>query len=327
MKTSTFQLFLLLTSLLSACAQPPAASQAEVHPAALTAENRHPLYLSRDRGASWQELGQELPKEVNASFLDTIRGELVVATDNGGIFLSEKNMAKWKQIGQGLPGQKINALHISNGVIYAGVYSQGIFASKDLGESWINLNANLKDLRVQSICRWKGKLFIGTDSNICRWSEIEERWEILYEGVQVVSLEIYNNQLLAGTHLGTLLSDHQGEKWYFIHQAGSPHYTHVVDGNIVEMLVSGLLFISNNGGLSWYAVDYAPRAGTYVYEVVAIPGAWLMSNNYGIFRSRDGGIHWEHVFKTEAMGFLDLLAVGDVVIGGTREWDEYRKRE
>ena len=74
-------------------------------------------------------------------------------------------------------------------------------------------------------------------------------------------------------------------------------------------------------------VDYQPREGSYVYEIVQVGPIQLMSNNYGIHRSEDQGQSWNLVCPTEAMAFFDLVPVGQEVYGVTRAWDEFRKRE
>jgi hypothetical protein len=61
-----------------------------------------------------------------------------------------------------------------------------------------------------------------------------------------------------------------------------------------------------------------------VYEVVGAGSHLVASNNYGIHRSEDGGERWRHVYKTEALVFVDLVAMNGVIYGGTREWRETR---
>lgn len=292
----------------------------------ITAEERSPLYLSKDNGTSWEPFATEIPKDVNVSFFDTAYGEIVLATDNKGIFISENKRTSWKQISSTLPSPKINSLHVFDSTIYTGVFQYGIYVSENLGGAWHNINAQINDLSVQSICTLDGQLFIGTDSGLSRWSAEKREWEVLLEGLQVVSIERWQDKLVAGSTSGTLISDNQGQNWRIVHEMGALHYTHVVRGNLVEMLISGDLYISRDGGILWESSPYHPNHGTYVYEVIATPRSWLMSNNYGIFRSENSGLSWEHIVKIESMGFFDFICIGDEIIGGTRVWDEFRKK-
>ena len=287
---------------------------------------RSPLYVSRDFGTSWEEAHANLPMDTEVSFLERIGNELVLATDNKGIFRSVDNRKSWEQIGDGLPGRKINALHIAEAEnrIWISVYREGIFEWHDQNKRWINLSYQLSDKRVQSILKIGERLFIGTDTGIFKLEKEQKKWIPLFENVQVLSLEYLQGRIIAGTHRGSLLSEDEGANWRWIHEEGAVHYTHLIDDTIFEMCISGELYFSTDFGTNWSKASYGPRSGSYVYEVVAIGDYLLLSNNYGIHRSVDNGLHWQHIYPTEAMGFFDFIVVNGLLYGGTRGWDEYR---
>ena len=133
--------------------------------------------------------------------------------------------------------------------------------------------------------------------------------------------------MVAGTSQGTTISKNNGNHWEWIRKEGSVHYTHNIGKRIIELALNGDVVYSDDWGENWNPTQYEPRKGSYVYEIIECGEYQLMSNNYGIHRSSDNGKTWEHIFQTESMAFFDLISIGDKIYGGTRGWDEYRKRK
>lgn len=287
---------------------------------------RNPLLVSNDFGQTWLNASQGLPNDLQVSFLEKIGDEIIIATDNAALFISAENVSKWTQIGIDLPGRKINSLHIADEIIYAGVFKKGIFRSSDKGRSWQSLNYNLQNLSVQSIWVYDNELYAGTDIGISKYNPVLNSWQSLSIQAQVLSIYDFDNRLIAGTSKGTALSTDKGESWNWIRKEGAVHYTHNIGKRIAELSINGDLHFSDTWGKDWTAVQYAPREWSYIYEIITINDFYLLSNNYGIHRSIDEGKTWELIYQTEQMGFFDLLVKGNQIYGGTRVWDEFRKR-
>lgn len=288
---------------------------------------RSPLLLSKDFGQSWIDASYNLPPDIQVSFLEAKGNEIVLASDNKGLFLSSKNKTHWSSIGASLPNEKIIALHLSDETIYVGVYRAGIFQSTDEGVSWQALSDNLPNQNIQAILSFEHTLFVGTDVGIFRRSSDEESWQSVFSNAQVLSIYAFDGKLVAGTSQGTLISRDKGGTWEWIHKEGAVHYTHNVGKRIIELHLTGDLYFSDDWGENWFEQFYQPRNRSYIYEIVEVGNYLVMSNNYGIHRSPNKGFSWELIYPTEAMGFFDFLVVGDTIYGGTREWDEYRKRK
>ncbi len=289
--------------------------------------SRNPLLISTDFGKTWDNASGDLPKEIQVSFLEKKGKEIVMATDNLGIFISSQNRTQWTKIGKSLPTQKINSLHISGKTIFIGAYQNGIFSSDDNGGTWNNLTYNLPNLNVQSIWKLNNDLFAGTDEGIFKLLENEKKWHPTSVKAQTLSIYAFEEKLIAGTSQGTLISKNLGKDWNWIRQEGAVHYTHNIGKRIYELVLNGDLIYSDDWGQNWNESIYAPRSGSYVYEIAKVENYLMISNNYGIHRSIDDGQTWEHIFKTEAMGFFDFLVFENEIYGGTRAWDEYRKRK
>ena len=290
-------------------------------------EERAPLLMSIDFGETWTPIAKGLPSDTQVSFLALSGSEMVLASDNKGIFISQDNLSKWTSIGKDLPNSKINALYVSDQKIYVGIYQAGIYVTMDEGKSWQSLNHNLSNLNVQSILRYNQQLLVGTDFGLFMLANHANTWQATNLSTQVLSIYEYNDKLVAGTSQGTALSQDGGLSWEWIRQKGAVHYTQYINQRIVELALNGDVIYSDDWGENWNETQYQPRTGSYVYEIIQVGDYQIMSNNYGIHRSRDQGKSWAHIFETESMAFFDLIAIGNTIYGGTRAWDEYRKRK
>lgn len=329
------KLILLLISFLtfSNCRTSPTSRASEVKtPIPLSVNlpkeiKRSPIYTSMDFGKTWNPIGKNLPKKTQVTFMKILGNEMVIASDNEGVLLSSNNKMNWNFISKDLPNKKINALHIFENEILVGVYRKGVFSTKDQGKTWANLNFDLPNLSLQAIFKNENIFLVGGDEGIFKFDSKKNKWIEKFGGAQVLSFNFYNKKIVAGTSMGILLSEDDGESWSWVHQDGALHYTEIIDGKIYGMYVHGDFFISEDWGKKWYEVSYFPRQGSYIYDVAKLGNKLVLSNNYGIHQSSDGGMSWNLVYPTEEMGFFEFVVEGDILYGGTRSWGEYRKRK
>ena len=289
--------------------------------------DRPPLLISKDFGKTWTSVSEGLPNDLQVTFLEAIGNEIIIASDNKGLYLSSENRTKWKAIGTMLPNPKINALHVAKGTLYVGIYRKGIYKSDDGGETWMAINYDLPNLNVQAILKNAQELSIGTDEGIFTLAPNAKTWKGTSVKAQILSLYDYEDNLVAGTSQGTVLSKDGGQTWDWIRREGAVHYTHNIKNRIVELAINGDLVYSDDWGSTWVNTVYEPRHASYIYEIIQHRPYLLLSNNYGIHRSIDNGQTWKLIYETEVMGFFDFLLIDDVLYGGTRIWDEYRGRK
>lgn len=287
---------------------------------------RYPVYTSSDQGQSWLPLKLNLPKNTQVSFLKDFGNEILIATDNNGLFITTENQSNSLHISADLPDQKINALHVFGNQIYIGVYRQGIFLTENNGKNWTNLNKDLPNLRVQGILKNGDDLIVGTDIGIYK-STKGGAWETTFSDHQIVSLNKANGKIIAGASQGTILSNDEGNTWEWIHQDGAAHSTEIINEEIIIMNVSGDFFRSKDWGKTWDNIFYRLRGQSYIYDVVQSGTSRIFSNNYGIHRSENGGTNWNLIYPREDLAFFDLLIKDNIIYGGTRTWNEWRRRK
>jgi hypothetical protein len=241
-----------------------------------------------------------------------------MGSDNHGVFYLVAGEPSWKRIGGGLPSQKVTALTVDGGTIYAAVYQEGVYASTDRGGCWTSLNLDLPNKRVKALAVCDGKLFAGTDVGIYELQAEVSTWANRFSGAQVVSLNRTGGYLVAGTSAGTLRSLDGGGTWAWTHREGAAHNTAILGSLSVVMNISSGLFLSGDRGATWAEAPYEPRGGSYIYDVERIDNVLVMSNNYGVFQSKDEGKSWVLVHETSGGFFFDLLADHGVLFGAKR---------
>ncbi len=295
--------------------------------ASISDRHRSPVFVSYDQGRRWQSVGAGVLPPAQASFLRRLGGQIVLATDDAGLFMSELPAASWLQIGAALPGRKISALEVSGNEIYVSVFRHGAFVSDDRGQHWRVLDEAFKDRTVQSILKRERDLFLGVDSGIFRKRVGEGGWIKVFQGPQVVSLIPLQNRVIAASVGGVLRSDESATGWDWVHREGALHGLTVQGNDVFALYISGDLFVSRDQGLTWFELEYAPRHGSYIYGLsrAGSESGYVMSNNYGVHRSKDGQ-NWQLEVAQEDLAFFDFLVYEDRLYAGARTWQERRGR-
>ncbi len=100
------------------------------------------LYSSPDDGRTWRPLAGELPADGNVSSIAVGAGErpmYYVAGSGLGVLRWSSNDGRWTQVGAGLPSANVVALAAHStqpDTLYAYVPENGIYRTKDAGQSW-----------------------------------------------------------------------------------------------------------------------------------------------------------------------------------------------
>lgn len=282
------------------------------------------LYFSDDTGISWQPWKSDLPDSLHVSYIDAFGERMVIATESQAMYISDASGDNWQQIGTDLPNPKINALSVRDFIIYASVYREGIYRSVDAGETWESLNEGLPNKRLMAVLKIDDRLIAGGDDGIVIQMDGKDEWLQAFRGEQVVSLQMDGDNLIAGCTGGVLLSHDLGENWELIQREGAVHNTAIFDSTILSMYIDNRLFVSQDLGISWTSSTYSPKRSSYVYDVLSIDSAMVMSNNYGIHRSIDGGNSWTLSYPTEELLFFDFLLKKDRIYAGMRVRNEFR---
>ena len=298
------------------------------------------MFRSDDLGHCWMPIGDGLPEDLQVAHLDTLGKQIVLASANYGVYLSDPEKQSWQQLDTtSLPNLNITSLHVADGVIYAGVFKQGIYASKDSGKTWTSLNHNLKDERVKSILRTGNELWIGTDRGIYALQDGSKAWRQISNKPQMKGLLKVGNNFVAGTYEGIALSSNNGETWDVVNRKIKPSKLSVVDGKIIAMDMGEGLELSADMGKTWKTIQDGVLHDYQVFEIVKMGNNLMRSQSDGIYMSQDWGKSWKDIYHfsfSEPFGvllstgeqwnevysrpeaaFFELIVVDGVVYGGT----------
>ena len=216
------------------------------------------LYRSDDHGDSWQAL--EGPTGIRALAVGA-SGELVAAVTGGGMW-SDDGGQSWTPSG-GL-GTSIVDVHASSEAFYAVSLFYEVFASADGGAGWSMLpppprqDGNF----ASAITADEQHVYVGMrGAGVLRTADGGATWEAPGDGLKnttVMSLDVLDGRLYAGTMGGVFVSDDGGTTWSAANRGLVATTADVLleaeDGTILAGGVSGL-FASDDRGSSWRRDD------------------------------------------------------------------------
>jgi photosystem II stability/assembly factor-like uncharacterized protein len=272
------------------------------------------LYRGNTGRNSWQALGNALEEhDISALAWDQRTPEVILAgTAAGKLFISQDSGYSWKPTGAEFPDQKIWSitpdLHVPAGSLYLGVDGGHLFYSRDNGTSWREVGG-LRELpdaphwfgpfgpaifhSILPVPDQPGSLYLGlsvvgvlhskdgglswqdTTANIPRVGPIGEGGPMLADVHKLALHPLKPARMYATTHYGMFRSDDGSQFWENIskgipYEMTRPLALHPRDPDTV------------------YIIAHQDGSDN---ELPIIRGPLI------VYRSRDGGQHWEGVGK------------------------------
>ena len=272
------------------------------------------VYVSNDLGVNWQPLNEGLPKDIHLTTIDQFGDELVAAGETG-LFMTQDHLASWKDIGTGLATKKINSLYVHGNELYIGLFHEGLTRWVLGSPYWNSFNANLTNRNVLSIVKYKDELILGNDAGIFKSADHMQTWKGKHYSEQAVSLAAHGDTIIAGTPKGVLISIDGGEKWRHANTSGPVYAITILDKYVYAQYKSGDLYISENGGSSWRAVDYGAKDQSPVFAIIKAGDHYLLSTKHGLFSSKNGRTGWSLNTQMQTKWISDLLMKDGKVYG------------
>lgn len=162
------------------------------------------MYYTDDLGATWGNL--TLPAEYCNDIYDfTVYKNIPLAAScaNGMLLRLTDNM-QWSSMNNGLPeNQVITSMAYSQNALYAYSYTNGVFVSKDEGQSWTKAtNGFYTDWNIRSFASYKDNIFVTTVKGVYYTTDFGQNWIQMNEGLKnknVGPLVIFNDTLFVGS--------------------------------------------------------------------------------------------------------------------------------
>lgn len=242
------------------------------------------LYRSSDNGITWSKTMDSLPKSVSVLALGAM-GSRLFASTNFGVFVSLDSGKLWSPSAQGLPdGQYLLSFANIGTVIFAASHDNGVFASTDLGQSWVSVSKGLGTVDARyGFAVMDTDLLVGTDIGAFRATKTSDKWTFSNSGI----INYTPVSAFAKTAEGLAVSTR-----------GRGIYLTFTDGDE---------WVPSNSGLS--------RDGRFVSELINLieyKGALFTASTYegSVFRSTNGGSNWTDLFPGRTINSSDIFAVG-----------------
>lgn len=131
------------------------------------------LFETRNGGATWERQGPT--KYAQAVVRDPVHSLYFLGTRGGSVLRSDP--AGWKGVGRGLGMTNVHSLLVSNdGVLFVGT-EDGIYRSRNLGETWERPASGVREGTVRAIAQLSsGTLIAGTHRGVFRSTDAGTTW-------------------------------------------------------------------------------------------------------------------------------------------------------
>jgi photosystem II stability/assembly factor-like uncharacterized protein len=308
------------------------------------------LWKTMDGGKTWKRMtaANVIVNDVMIDPRDSTR--VLLATDRSGVLLSRDGASSFMAANRGFAHRQVSAMQIDHthpNVLYAGLLNDhefgGVYASRDSGHSWTQMNAGLGTLDVYAVRQSAdGTLVAGTNRGIYALSDplkyangawsprnaymVEKMaprpvrsggkvkmapaktWVRSELSARVQDVAVNGNTWFAATSSGLLQSADQGASWKGGPILDQTEFVGVQSkGQTVAAISPRVLVISLDDGINWYGA-HVPRFITHLRDVEIDPagGIWIATRE-GLWRTADGGENWEHLLAGLPATYTDSI--------------------
>ncbi|MGB7295612.1 MAG: sulfatase-like hydrolase/transferase, partial [Candidatus Aminicenantales bacterium] len=307
------------------------------------------VYLSKDRGESWERCVAGLPDNIS-EFAATEDG-LFARVFLDGLYRSKDNGATWTKAEMGLPRYfSWDSLAVSDGRLLACDADDGIFIFQGKEESWRKLDLGYGgDAPISCMdasgpfviaAREDGATLLSSDGGLT-WTSITPA---LPEFAEARCIAVKGPLLFVGTAQGVIRSDDRGATWRPVN-AGLPSQTRVWDfgwagkdffaalsdwgpeewgalnSHYSKHSATGAVFKTTEGEANWQPTGLRlPKASSL--ECFDVIGSRLLAGSEtGIYVSDDAGRNWRRTWPEEraAPSVYGFAVTGDRIFAGTGE--------
>lgn len=253
-------------------------------------------YRSTDHGNVWTALIPPGLIEVQTLAVDPTH---LYAGTNHGMFLSTDNGTTWGPINTGFPDDLVLAIALnnSNGHLFSGSNSSGLYRSTNFGGSWLQLTAGLTSQDITALAyRSQSTILAGTGgAGMFVSTNNGDNWVQSNTGLPdplILATTVKRSaDVFVGTNSsGVFRSTNAGQSW-------TPVNTNLTNPSVVSLVVhpnghlyagtsGGGVFRSTNDGATWAQVN-SGLGNLLVYALAVDSSRYIYAGTAGggVFRS------------------------------------------
>ncbi len=261
------------------------------------------LARSGDGGTTWRQL--DVPAGISCFAVDS-SDNLFVGSGTGVVRSTDEGLT-WTAQNKGFTATSVSCLAVApDGTVYAGTDAQGLFATRNHGLSWqqIESQAGTTEDPISSVfVKPNGDILVGPSQGILRSTDGGRRWQRPIPGLEGHKVTCFALDSLGNIYAGT----YDGP--VFRSTDNGDHWTQGSGGYMATPIVS---IVVSPSGIIW-ALPYMPsinmstdQGKTWQYPYANLPYRWVgmsidkagrlyAANEIdGVFRS-DDGMNWKQI--------------------------------
>ena len=224
------------------------------------------LIVGRDSGLfvatyawnTWTKINSSLEKYVVGNL--HLVGNFLYACTKYGLFVSADFGNNWVDTYNGIVNQIVTKVLARGDKIYAGTQRNGVFVSKDKGQTWENMN--LGNYRIIDMIFKGEELFVLSSEGIFSNTNDGVIWEYRNSGLEnrvLNNFAINGEELYIGTDKGMYRSTNDGWRWDKVSPILETHRINSIYINSnqeIYVATEGNIYFSTDHGETWDFTNY-----------------------------------------------------------------------
>ncbi|NOZ75964.1 MAG: hypothetical protein GXO90_11445, partial [FCB group bacterium] len=258
------------------------------------------VWMSKDRGNTWIQISDSLTGFIHISGLAAIDTTIMIGTRDYGLFKTNDWGATWVESNNGIYNRDVRGLISTDSTFLAiayGSHSRGVYASANLGDSWLKFDQESENLYLYNL--------VATSQNVYAADLISDR---------------------------IIVSSDYGYSWQFPEGSTSPcgnQYQHITTFTANQFgLFCAVMhknpFFSSDKGSSWTTL-HPNQLIKYFTSCGSTQTITYLGSYQGLIRSIDGGQNWDEINTSRiASTITALIEYGGYLFAGTMGQGIYR---
>ena len=282
------------------------------------------IFRSADKGETWQDISDGLPKPVIDSFSG---GRRVFFADENGLWLTDGKGIFNSKPDFGVPfwtkadfPNELSSIAPGKNGIYAYHSQSGIY-QKAIGTSeWKPVFTAFTDKKVRGVVETaEGVIYITSDKGLFKSTDQGKNWKTLPAGGMGGKIIEADGVLLTTGPRGIMRSTDGGDNWFWVIKEGGVGIDVTkIKGGFAAITYSTAtktrrVRTSYDGGVTWQAIDEGLPAQLSISSIVQLGEDLFCGHPDGIYKSSDKGQTWKLLLPSTDGKVFNLTVSGNVI--------------
>lgn len=272
----------------------------------LFAYQGYEIYVTRDRGATWQNASAVLPNDVYCTYSTlTIHNGKVYLPASNGYYVSDASNLNWTYMGTPEAEATAYSIFFSGSNVYAGT-QHGLFHSADNGSTWARSNSGITVNNRPTGLAWNNGVLWAAGECLYRSDDNAQTWKQVFTG-SLRKVAAKGNVVFAANEYSAAISADNGATWKStILPSGHGEICAIdIAGQTLYALARERLYKSTDLGQTWKTIlvddglQYSFYNGMYFDDR---SGTLYISGNRSVYATTNHAASW----LTRSAGLEDV---------------------